>query len=156
MSHGECCLLHQWDQLEIHDDLLGWGFHYADEHTKLQLIVPHSQQQAVFIDMHVQDVRGHLGQFNTLSCIHKRFYWPGHTPDVKMFCRTCPVRKPSIPPVRASLQNISAGYPMQIVATIITTPACWKKCILGVIHYRMGWSFIPSPIKRPLQWLTSL
>ena len=157
-------LLQQWDQLEIHNDLLWQRFHYANGCTKLQLIVLHSQQQLVLTDLYAVAVGGYLEQFKILCGLRARFYWPSHAADVRTFCHTCQVcsaRKLITLPRWEGLQTISTRYPMQIVATDIlgpvpTTPAGNNYVLVAMDYFREGVKLILSPIRRLLQWLTSL
>ena len=119
-------MLQQWDQLEIHDQILWRRFHYADGRPSyLQLVVPESLCQQILQDIHVGPVSGHLGQYKTLSQVRRSFYWPGHVTNVKTWCRTCFVcsaRKSPNPKRRGNLHPVSAGYPMQLVAVDILGP----------------------------------
>ena len=61
----------------------------------------------------------------TLSHLKEHFYRPGHWSDVNNWCRTCATcatLKTPAPKPKAHLQTITAGYPMQIVATDILGP----------------------------------
>ena len=55
----------------------------------------------------------------------ERFFWPGYSQAVKEWCLTCEscaARKAPIPRRRGPLQNIKAGYPLQLVAVNIMGP----------------------------------
>ena len=119
-------LIQLWDQLEVHNGLLYRCFvDTSTEKSHLQLIVPVCFRKEVLQELHAGVVGGHLGQDKTLSCLKERFYWPGHWSDVNDWCRTCATcatRKTPAPKPKAHLQTITAGYPMQIVATDILEP----------------------------------
>ena len=68
---------------------------------------------------------GHVGESKTLQQVKRRFYWPGHSLDVKTWCQTCSVcasRKTSAPKNCAPLQTIKAGSPMKVIAVDIMGP----------------------------------
>ncbi len=145
----ECnILLQQWDQLEIHDNLLCRRFHHRDgSRSHLQLVVPVRLRRQILQDLHAGAVSGHLGQRKTLSQLRLRFYWPGQTTDVRTWCRTCSVcsaRKTPSPKQCANLHTIGAGYPMQVVAVDILGPLpespSGNKYILVAVDYFTRWA----------------
>lgn len=119
-------LLQQWDQLELHNGVLYRRYenHQGNQHH-LQLVVPRSMQQQVLHESHSGSVGGHLGEAKTLSRIRERFFWPGYSHAVKEWCQTCKqcaARKTPYPRRHGALQNMTAGYPMQMVAADIMGP----------------------------------
>ena len=119
-------LYQRWDQLVVQNGIL-WRHYEPPNEAQgwLQLIVPSSLQSAVIKEAHEGTVGGHLGQDKTLHRVQQRFYWPGHFNDVRNWCRSCnscTTRKTLAPSQRAPLGTITAGYPMQIVATDIVGP----------------------------------
>ena len=141
-------LMHQWEQLEVHDGVLWRRFHHSEgTHSHLQLVVPASLRREILQTTHGGAVGGHLGQRKTLSQIRHNFYWPGQTTDVKNWCRTCAVcavRKNPVPRPRAGLQTIPTGYPMQVVAVDILGPLpempSGNKYILVAADYFTRWT----------------
>ena len=119
-------LVQLWDQLVLHDGLLYRHFVNAETGDgHLQLVVPSVYRNEILQELHSGIVGGHLGQDKTLSCLKERFYWPGHWSDVNQWCRTCATcasRKIPTPKLKAHLNPVKAGYPMQIVATDILGP----------------------------------
>ena len=68
---------------------------------------------------------GHLGQDKTLMKLKEHYYWPGHLNDVQDWCNTCAAcisRTSVAPKLRAGLQSVLAGYPLQLVAIDILGP----------------------------------
>ncbi|KAL8601929.1 hypothetical protein ACOMHN_020664 [Nucella lapillus] len=78
---------------------------FQDPRWKLmQICVPKSLRANLLQLAHDMPMGGHLGTNKTLKRLHKDFYWPGLTADVKMYCRSCPVcqktmDKGRVPPV---------------------------------------------------------
>ena len=101
---------------------------YEDAHglgQHLQLIVSKQSREEILRDMHGGALGGHLGEAKTLSRVKEQFYWPGHSEDVKLWCKNCPdcaARKTPAPKLKAPLQKFECGHPMQIVATDIVGP----------------------------------
>ena len=125
-SREYCRLLQQWDQLTVRDGLLHRR-HENDQGTlkHLQLVVPKSLRQSVLQELHGGVSGGHMGEEKTANRLKERFYWPGHWQDVRSWCRSCAscaTRKMSGPQRRAPLQNIQAGYPLQLVAVDLMGP----------------------------------
>ena len=119
-------LIQLWDQLVIKEGVLYRN--YEDAHglgQHLQLIVPKQNREEILRDIHGGALGGHLGEAKTLSRVKERFYWPGHSEDVKLWCKNCPdcaARKTPAPKRTAPLQKFECGYPMQVVATDIVGP----------------------------------
>ena len=89
---------------------------------------------------------GHLGGNKTFKHLQERFYWPGYSSDAQEWCRlcqNCAARKNPPQHARGPLQNIRAGYPMQIVATDIMGPfptsKSGNKYILATSDYFTRW-----------------
>ena len=141
-------LLQQWRQLYIKDRLL--FRRYEDCHGKqqrAQLVVPESLKTEVLDSLHGGVAGGHLGEDKTLSKLWERFYWPGHTEDVRKWCQGCPQcaqRKTPVPKNRAKLTSIYPGYPLQLVAVDILGPlpeSCHKNSyVLVVVDYFTKWT----------------
>ena len=125
-SRDSRLLVQQWEQLEIHDQLLWRRFYHPDSNrSHLQLIVPSALRHRVLDNIHGGAVSGHFGQRKMVSQLRRNFYWPGLTIDVKNLCRTCATcaaRKTPIPRRQANLHTVPSGYPMQVVAVDILGP----------------------------------
>ena len=119
-------LFAQWDQLVVDQSLLWRMFHDSStDMTHHQLVLPRSLRDKVLEDVHQGAMGGHLGYEKTLAKVKERFYWPGHSTDVKTWCQCCPActtRKTPAPRNRAPLQSVKVGYPMQMVAVDILGP----------------------------------
>ena len=119
-------LLQQWKQLELSNGLLHRRYENDQgNHMHLQLVVPGALRQKVLQEIHGGLSGGHLGEEKTANRLKERFYWPGHWQDVRSWCRTCTTcatRKMPVPGRRAPLQNIRAGYPLQMIAVDIMGP----------------------------------
>ena len=101
---------------------------YEDLETKQewkQLVVPQSLQEEVIEELHTGVMGGHIGESKTLQQLKHRFYWPGHSLDVKRWCQTCSIcasHKTATPKNCAPLQMIKAGSPIQVIAVDIMGP----------------------------------
>ena len=119
-------LVQLWPRLEIHNGVL-WRT-YENVQTKQewkQLIVPQPLREEILEEIHAGVMGGHLGEDKTLQQLKKRFYWPGHSQDVKTWCQTCATcasRKTPAPRNCAPLQTVTVGSPMQIIAVDIMGP----------------------------------
>ena len=90
---------------------------------------------------------GHLGEAKLMHRVQERYYWPGYSESVKVWCRTCVKcarRKSPIPQRKASMQTIQAGYPMQVVAVDIMGPLPetddGNKYVLVAVDYFTRWT----------------
>ena len=115
-----------WDQLEVKDGVL--YCRYEDHQGKTehwQLVVPKCMHKHILSESHAGTAGGHLGHDKTFRKVRERFFWPGYSQTVKEWCLTCEscaARKAPIPRRRGPLQNIKAGYPLQLVAVDIMGP----------------------------------
>ena len=88
-------------------------------------MVPQILREEVMGELHGGVMSGHLGESKTLQQLKRRFYWPGHSLDIKTWCQTCSTcasRKTATPKNCAPLQTIKAGSPMQVIAVDIMGP----------------------------------
>ena len=123
MGHETRQLLQQWEQLTVQDGILYRKVEDQNgRNSHLQLVVPSSQKECILQEAHGGSLSGHLGGNKTFKRLKERFYWPGYSHDTREWCRMCPncaARKNPPQHRKGPLQNIRAGYPMQIVATDI-------------------------------------
>ena len=118
-------LILQWDQLVVENGILYRRYEGSDGDTSLQVVAPKEIREDIMQQLHEGAFGAHLGENKTLYQLKERFYWPGHSDDVKKWCKTCATcaaRKNPSQKSRALLQNVVAGYPMQIVAVDIVGP----------------------------------
>ena len=136
-----------WPRLMLDDGIL-WR-RYEDLETKQewkQLVLPQCLREEVMEEIHAGVMGGYVGESKTLQQLKRRFYWPGHSRDVKTWCQTCSScasRKTQAPKNCAPLQTIKAGSPMQIIAVDIMGPlpesSNKNSCILVVADYFTRW-----------------
>ena len=77
-----------------------WRCSSEGKKERRQLVLPYSLQRKVIQDLHEGAVGAHLGEEKVLSQLKERFYWPGCTEAVKMWCRAskiCASRKMTTP-----------------------------------------------------------
>ena len=119
-------LMQLWPRMLVVDGIL-WR-QYEDLETKQewrQLVVPQSLREEVMEELHAGVMGDHVGESKTLQQLKRRFYWPGHSLDVKRWCQTCSIcasRKTTTSKNCAPLQTIKAGSPMQVIAVDIMGP----------------------------------
>ncbi|KRY20902.1 Retrovirus-related Pol polyprotein from transposon 17.6 [Trichinella patagoniensis] len=59
------------------------------EEGATQVLVPRALRSEIMRSLHNSRYAGHLGERRTLSRTRSRFYWPGMSGDVHLWCRTC-------------------------------------------------------------------
>ena len=146
-SREHARLLQQWDQLVMKNNLL--YRRYEDDKGScqhLQLVIPRVLRRLILKELHGGVSGGHLGEQKTTNRLKERFYWPGYSQDVQMWCRNCAAcatRKTPAPKARAPLVNIQAGYPLQLIAMDIMGPfpdnGSGNSYILVVSDYFTRW-----------------
>ncbi|XP_068757507.1 uncharacterized protein [Montipora capricornis] len=80
---------------------------------------------AAVLSQELQDLCGHLSVRKTKDNVRKHFYWIGYTADIELYCRTCHTcgsRNEPIPRVRAPMQPLKTGYPLERIQIDILGP----------------------------------
>ncbi|KRZ83348.1 Protein NYNRIN [Trichinella sp. T8] len=74
----------------VQEDLIFRHHHgLTAEEGATQELVPRALRSDVMRSLHNSRYAGHLGERRTLSRIRSRFYWPGMSGGVHLWCRTC-------------------------------------------------------------------
>ena len=141
-------LLQQWNQLYVNGGLLFRRYEDCQGNEQYaQLVLPESLTAEVLNSLHSGVAGGHLGEEKTLERLRERFYWPGHTEDVRKWCQQClqcAQRKTPAPKNKAKLTSIHPGYPLQLVAMDILGPLPESphknSCVLVVSDYFTRWT----------------
>ena len=140
------CLLQQSKMLHVLDGVL-WRRFLNGGTTHHQLLLPSMLRDDVLGKLHDDVWGGHLGEAKLMHRVQERYYWPGYSESVKVWCRTCVKcarRKSPIPQRKASMQTIQAGYPMQVVAVDIMGPLPetddGNKYVLVAVDYFTRWT----------------
>ena len=84
----------------------------------LQVVVPQSLVQEVLTSMHSGPSGGHFAAGKLAAQVKLRMWWPSVMTDVQEFCDRCDrceSRNPPIPAPRASLGQLSASRPLEVV-----------------------------------------
>ena len=116
------------------------------EESKLQLLVPKSGREQLFLAYHASLLGGHLGRHRTLARLSHRFYWAGMANDVGDWlrqCTTCMKRK-SPTGRNHPLGNIPTGHrwdriAMDILDVCDPTPDGYRY-ILIIADYFSKWT----------------
>jgi len=85
----------------------------------VQLIVPHSLRQRLFLPVHTGPLAVYLASQRTLAQLRRLYYWPGMRKGVDVWCRQCGACATSKDPrnrPHAGLQKVIASEPMDLVA----------------------------------------
>ena len=79
---------------------------------QLQLLIPKTGRQELFLAYHVSLFGGHLGRTRTLARLSHRFYWSGMSDDVGDWLRQCTVcmKRKSPTGRHHPLGNIPTGH----------------------------------------------
>ena len=112
--------------------------------TPDQIVLPPDLQAEVIKEIHSGLISSHLGEHKMLQQLKDRFYWPYISEDVKHWCKTwSSAEKSPNANNRALMQPWQAGYPLQIVAVVITRPfpesETGNNYILVVVDYFTKW-----------------
>ena len=70
----------RWGSVET---IFEWG---APRH---QLVLPSALRDIVLEKLHGAVTGGHLGEAKLVHRVQERYYWPGYSESVKVWCRTC-------------------------------------------------------------------
>ena len=105
------------------------------------------QQASKLQEVHGGKSSSHLGEEKTLAKLTERFYLPGMTTSVHEWCQTCHScmsSKRSQQTRRGDLENVKAGYPLEIIAMDIVGPLptskSGKKYIIVISEYFTKWA----------------
>ncbi|KAK3090267.1 hypothetical protein FSP39_010526 [Pinctada imbricata] len=55
----------------------------------IQLVVPTEIRKQILDHFHNNRLAGHLGREKTLSLIKKKYFWPGMSKDIRLWCQKC-------------------------------------------------------------------
>ena len=121
-----------------------WRRFLNGDAPRRQLVLP-SVRDNVLEKLHGDVWGGHLGEAKLMHRVQERYYWPGYSESVKVWCRTCARRKSPIPQRRASMQTMqacrvshadrSSGHN----GTSIPVTAYGNKYVLVAVDYFTRW-----------------
>ena len=97
-------LWHHRNNLSLDDNRIIWR-KQSSKSSVLQLLVPKSGREQLFLAYHASLFGGHLGRNRTLACLAHRFYWSGMSDDVKEWLTLC---------VACVKKKISGGTPSSL------------------------------------------
>ena len=137
----------QWEQLEMHSDLICRRFEYGDKRPAVvQIIIPRALREEVFQLIHSGITGGHLGRSKTQLQLQRKVYWPGWTTYIKTLlkrCNPCSRYHRGQAPKVAKLKPLVAGDVWERVSIDVTGP--FPKS-------RRGNSFIVTMIDHFSKW----
>ena len=111
--------LSHWSKLRLVDGVL---FHvYKNkpfDSDQLQFVLPKSLTTGALASLHSGPTGGHFAADKLFEQTRLRFWWPRMFSEIEDFCKRCPQcgsRNAPIPTPRASLGEISASEPLEMV-----------------------------------------
>ena len=111
--------LSQWGKLRLLGGVLYRVYRRRPfDEDQLQVVVPESLVQEVLTSMHSGPSGGHFAADKLAAQVKLRMWWPSVVTDVQEFCDRCDrceSRNPPIPAPRASLGQLSASRPLEVV-----------------------------------------
>ena len=112
-------LLSQWSKLRLLDGVLFRVYRRRPhDEDQLQVVVPKSLVHGVLVSMHGGPTGGHFAADKLLAQVRLRFWWSNMVLDVTQFCarrERCNSRTPPVPAPRASLGQLAASEPFEVV-----------------------------------------
>ena len=81
----------QWELLHLYRGLLYRKTEDSSGIILSQLIAPKKMRDLIFSQLHEQGYADHLRRDRTLAAVKRRFYWPGISKDIAMWCRECQI-----------------------------------------------------------------
>ena len=129
-----------------------------------KLVVPEVLRRRLFQQAHAGPLAAHLGFDRTHHQLKSKYYWPGMTRDVKLWCQACDVcARCRGPPPRphAPMRKVIAAAPMDLVAIDILsgfpTASDGSTCILVAVDYMTKWAeAYPLPNEEASTCMTAL
>lgn len=139
--------LSQWSRLRLLDGVLYRVYRRRPfDSDQLQIVLPESLVQGVLQSFHAGPTGGHFAADKLLAQVRLRFWWSTMCADVERFCKSCPQcgeRNTPVPAPRASLGEISASEPLEVVGLDILSSlpetASGHKHILLVVDHFSRW-----------------
>ena len=112
--------LSQWARLRLIEGVLFRAYRRKPfDSDQMQVVLPQSLISGVLTSLHAGPTGGHFASDKLLAQARLRFWWPGMSADIEQFCkscRQCGERNKPIPAPRASLGQLPASAPMEMVA----------------------------------------
>ena len=112
--------LPQWTRLRLVGGVLFRVYKRRPfDDDQLQIVLPKSLVSGALTSLHAGPTGGHFASDKLLAQVRLRFWWPGMAADVERFCkscRRCGERNKPVPAPRASLGQLPASAPMEVVA----------------------------------------
>ena len=116
--HPELCSLwHHHNNLSLDNNRIIWRKR-SSQSSILQLLVPKSDREQLFLTYHAFLFGGHLGRNRTLARLAHRFYWSGMSDDVNEWlteCVACVKRKSPVGR-HHPMGNIPTGHRWNCIA----------------------------------------
>ncbi|KAK3107513.1 hypothetical protein FSP39_016272 [Pinctada imbricata] len=125
MSQNIRLMYSMWETFEILEGILYRKFVTEKGDTHLQLVAPMTIRNEILTQLHDNKTAGHLGRDKTISTIRQRFYWPGLSKDVKLWCKHCNIcakNKPGPGRGKAPMGHVYSNRPLDRIAIDILGP----------------------------------
>ena len=144
LSDTSARFLSQWHRLRLVNGVLYRLYKRRPFDTnQLQIVLPRSLVQGVLASLHSGPSGGHFAADKLFEQVRLRFWWPQMLSEIESFCKKCPQcgsRNRPITAPRASLGELSASKPLDIVALDILSslpesPSGHKHLLVVVDHF---------------------
>ena len=90
-----------------------------------RILVPESMKDRVFYHTHHHRSAGHFGVQATIARAQRRFYWPGHTAELRkavLTCDSCVRKIQKTSPRSHGHQPLRTGFPFQVMSIDLVGP----------------------------------
>ena len=136
--------LSQWHRLRLLNGVLYRVYRRRPFDTdQLQIVLPHSLVSSVLASLHAGPAGGHFASDKLYEQVRLRFWWPQMLSEIESFCRKCThcgSRNKPVPAPRASLGELSATEPLDVVgldilSSLPATPSGHHHLLVVVDHF---------------------
>ena len=136
--------LSQWHRLRLVDGVLYRLYKRKPfDANQFQIVLPRSLISSVLASLHAGPSGGHFATDKLFEQVRLRFWWPQMLSEIESFCKKCPQcgsRNVPTPAPRASLGELSATEPLDVVgldilSSLPQTPSGHKHILVVVDHF---------------------
>ena len=139
--------LRHWSRLRLLDGVIFKVYRSRPQAPEaLQVVIPSELVAGVLTSLHAGPCGGHFGHEKLLKQAKRRFFWLGMCSDVEKFCQQCDRcagRSSPNPPPRASMGELYATEPWEVVSidflTDLSTTARGNRHLLVVCDHFTRW-----------------
>ena len=145
-SHEVKAFLAQWNSLFLHEGILYRKFITQSNELRHQIIIPTVYRNELLKHFHDTKTAGHWSTVKVYKKLHRKYYWPNMSEDVKDYIRSCHSCQRKKNPRRsycAVLQKFIVGNCFERIGLDVLGPLPQtyngSKYILVVVDYFSKW-----------------